>query len=251
MSTAQQSRYVSRLSHHEQMASLGILAAGVAHEINNPLASILAGLESLRRSISRTCQLPEASAAEINEILQIVENAAVRCSDTTSKLLHLAQPAQTDSCWTDLNQTVRDTLSLLSYTTRHCGIVAVEDLDPELPLIWARESGMRSVTMNLCLNAVQAMGDSGTLTVRTRKLPDGVELQVSDTGQGIPPEIIDRIWDPFFTTKPPGMGTGLGLSITHGIVMRHGGTIRVQSGRGEGARFTIRLPASGESDNGR
>jgi two-component system, NtrC family, sensor kinase len=249
MSTAQQFRHSRRLSHHEQLVSLGILAAGIAHEINNPLASILTGLESLRRSLARAGQLPEASATEVDETLQLLENAAVRCSETTTKLLHLAQPAQTDACWTDLNQTIRDTLSLLSYATRRCSIVTIEELDPELPFIWASESGMRSVTMNLCLNAVQAMGDSGTLTVRTRKLPNGVELLVSDTGPGIPSEIIDRMWDPFFTTKPAGMGTGLGLSITHGIVVRHGGRIGVQSGPDEGARFTIWFPVRREREH--
>lgn len=245
MTMAQQVRFPSELSHHERLAALGVLAAGVAHEINNPLASILTGIESLRRSLARSGRVPE-NASEIEQILELLENATVRCSETTRKLLHLVQSAGTDSCWTDLNQTVRDTLALLSFTTKHSRILSIMDLDPELPPLCAPESGMRSVCMNLCLNAVQALTDSGTLTVSTRRVPGGVELEVRDTGPGIPPGIIDRIWDPFFTTKPPGMGTGLGLSITRGIVIGHGGSVHVQSEPGGGARFTVWLPAQRE-----
>lgn len=105
--------------------------------------------------------------------------------------------------------------------------------------------------MNLCLNAVQAMSKGGTLTVRTRRIdPANVELVVSDTGPGIPDSIVDRIWDPFFTTKAPGQGTGLGLSITHAIIRRHGGAIQVDSAPGKGARFTVRLPVAGPGGEG-
>jgi signal transduction histidine kinase len=122
----------------------------------------------------------------------------------------------------------------------------VDSLDPDLPRVWGKESAMRGVLMNLCINAVQAMPQGGTLTLRTaRHGPDRVRIEVADTGHGIEPAHLDQIWNPFFTTKPVGKGTGLGLSITQRIVARHGGTISVESRPGEGARFTVDLPVHG------
>jgi signal transduction histidine kinase len=118
-------------------------------------------------------------------------------------------------------------------------------LEPDLPLIWARGSGIRGVLMNICMNAVQAMPDGGTLTVRTLSMNDAIRIVVEDTGPGIHPAHLDRIWDPFFTTKPVGTGTGLGLSITQRVVTRHGGRIDVESASGRGARFVIDLPVEG------
>jgi two-component system NtrC family sensor kinase len=145
---------------------------------------------------------------------------------------------------------VRDTLSLLNYMLRKQRVKAVEALDPSLPPIWARASGIRGVCMNLMMNAVQAMKEGGTLTVRTRRDGDGVTLEIEDTGHGIEPVHLDRIWDPFFTTKPVGHGTGLGLSITQRVVARHGGRIRVESRPGEGARFIVWLPLAGPGGDG-
>jgi len=126
----------------------------------------------------------------------------------------------------------------------------VEELDPDLPPIWARHSSMRGVCMNLMMNAVQAMPRGGHLTVRTARGPRGVTLHVVDSGHGIAEEHLDRIWDAFFTTKPVGQGTGLGLSITQRVVTRHGGTIRVESRPGQGARFIVELPIEGPGGTG-
>ena len=235
-----------QLSHGERLASLGVLAAGVAHEINNPLASILAGVESLRRWISRTPELSPARGQEAREVIDLLERETERARDTTGKLMLLAQPYQVAPTWTDVNQAVRDTVSLLSYQSRKQGIATTHDLDPELPKIWARASGIRGVLMNLCLNAVQAMPDGGTLTLRTRRTGERlVRIEIQDTGLGIPREHVDQIWDPFFTTKPVGKGTGLGLSITQRIVQRHGGSVRVESEPGRGACFVVELPIQG------
>ena len=238
-----------QLAHSERLASLGQLAAGVAHEINNPLASLLAGIESLQRWLDRR-EFDAGGAAEAGETLTLLEREARRCRETTDKLMLLAQPVQTAPTEVDMNAAVRDTLSLLNYQTRKQGVRVVESLDPALPAIWARASGMRGVCMNLMLNAVQAMEGGGTLTVSTRREADGVTLEIEDTGHGIEPAHLDRIWDPFFTTKPVGRGTGLGLSITQRVVTRHGGTIRVVSLPGQGARFIVWLPFAGPGGDG-
>lgn len=235
----------AQLSHSERLASLGMLAAGVAHEINNPLASVLAGVESLQRWLLRV-ELPEAERDDAAEVLGLLEQGARRCRETTDKLLLLGQPYASRPVWVDLNHAVRDTLALLSFATRRQHIEVSADLDAELPQVWGRESALRGVLMNLCLNAVQAMGSGGHLRVTTSRIGDDrVGLTVEDDGPGITPEHLHRIWDPFFTTKPVGQGTGLGLSITQRIVARHGGAVRVESTPGAGARFLIELPLQG------
>lgn len=243
------SRLESQLSHSERLASLGMLAAGVGHEINNPLASVLTGVESLQRWLARAGLAP-GSREEVSEVLEVLEREVRRCRETTDKLMLLAQPISLAPSWVDLNQAVLDTLSLLRYQMRKQGVLSVVDLDSELPPIWAKDGGMRGVCMNLMMNAVQAMRQGGTLTVRTRRDGSRVTIAVADTGPGIAPEHLDRIWDPFFTTKPTGHGTGLGLSITQRIVARHGGSIRVESPPGEGALFVVSLPITGPGGEG-
>jgi hypothetical protein len=233
----------SQVSHNERLASLGILAAGVGHEINNPLASMLAAAESLSRMIGRG-EFGPANQHEAHEMLELIEREIVRCRNAVDKLMLLAQPVSTAPTDVDLNQVVRDTVSLLRYQMRRQGIEVIERLQA-LPTIWARDSGIRGVCMNLMVNAVQAMATGGQLLVTTRRNGEGVVLTVEDTGPGIPPELMSRIWDPFFTTKPVGKGTGLGLSITNRIVHRHGGTIKAESEPGRGARFVVELPTEG------
>jgi len=243
------SQLETQLGHNERLAALGTLAAGVGHEINNPLASVLAGVESLERWLRRG-KFGEAEVAEAAEILTLLAGEITRCRETTDKLMLLAQPYSVQAGWMELNQAVSDTLSLLRFQLRKQRIEAVEDLDPELPPIWARASGLRGICMNLMMNAVQAMPTGGRLTVRTGRGDRGVFLEVADTGHGIAPEHLDRIWDAFFTTKPVGQGTGLGLSITQRIVVRHGGSIRVESRPNEGARFIVELPIEGPGGSG-
>ena len=239
------SKLEAQLSHNERLASLGLLAAGVAHEINNPLASILAGVESLQRWVARV-ELPTEEHRDVAEVLALLEQETRRCRETTDKLLLLGQPYVAKPVWVDLNRAARDTLALLSFATRRQRIEVSVDLAPDLPPVWGREGGLRGVAMNLCMNAVQAMAGGGHLMVRTsRQGDDRVVLVVEDDGPGIAPEHLDRIWDPFFTTKPVGQGTGLGLSITQRAVDRHGGRVSVESTLGRGTRFTVTLPTQG------
>jgi PAS domain S-box-containing protein len=243
------SQLEAQLGHSERLAALGTLAAGVGHEINNPLASVLAGVESLQRWLERR-KFAKDDLVEAAEILDVLEREVHRCRDTTDKLMLLAQPVSTQPEWFDLNQAVRDTLSLLSHQMRKQGIEAEERLDPDLPPIWARHSSMRGVCMNLMMNAVQAMPNGGRLTAGTARGGAGVMLTIEDTGVGIAADHLDRIWDAFFTTKPVGQGTGLGLSITQRVVSRHGGTIGVESRPGQGARFIVELPIEGTGGTG-
>jgi len=240
----------AQLAHSERLASLGTLAAGVAHELNNPMAAILAGVERLRRWLTREQHLAPHDKEDVDAVLHGIERETQRCTETTEKLLLLAQPYRATSAWVDLNRAVRDTLSLLNYQMSKQGIAVVQDLDPAAPPVWARESGIRGVCMNLLMNAVQALRDGGMVTVRTRYAGSTVTLEIADTGPGIQPHHLDRIWDPFFTTKPIGQGTGLGLSITRQSVTRYGGTIRVESRPGAGAHFIIEFPvrSSGGGD---
>jgi two-component system NtrC family sensor kinase len=229
-----------QLSHSERLASLGILAAGVAHEINNPLASLLAGVEALRRRLSD----PNAAASHENveRLLDILERETRRVRDIADKLMLLARPESEKANWFNLNRAVDDTVALLGYQMTVQGIRSVLELAPGLPCIWAREGAMRSVCLNIMMNALQAMPKGGVLTARTRFSAETAVLEVDDTGPGIPAEIRDRIWDPFFTTKPPGKGTGLGLSISQSLVARQGGVVRTENLAPHGARFTVELP---------
>ncbi|MBI1797481.1 MAG: PAS domain-containing protein [Candidatus Eisenbacteria bacterium] len=238
-----------QLSHSERLASVGILAAGVAHEINNPLASMLAGVETLERLLKRA-RFDAEGIAEAAEIATMLEVEIERCRETTRKLRLLGRSYDTTPGWVDLNVAVRDTLALLRYELRTRDLEVAERLEPDLPQVWAREAGIRGICMNLMLNAVQAMNAGGCLTVMTKRIDHAVALSVGDTGTGILPEHLERIWDPFFTTKPVGQGTGLGLSITHRIVTRHGGRITVDSAPGRGTRFDVELPIHGPGGEG-
>jgi PAS domain S-box-containing protein len=234
----------AQLSHSERLASVGMLAAGVGHEINNPLASVLAGVESLARLLRRA-QMDAPSHEEALEVLSLLEREVTRCRETTDKLMIMAQPYSSAPGWVDVNQAARDTASLLGYQMRKQAVELVERLDPELPRIWARDSGVRGVCMNLLMNAVQAMPQGGRITIASSRQGANVQLRVEDTGPGIASQHLSRIWDPFFTTKPPGQGTGLGLFVTHGVVTRYGGTVRVENRSEGGARFVVELPIDG------
>jgi signal transduction histidine kinase len=211
----------------------------VAHEINNPLGGILS-LTALA--------LEDMPPDDPNrEDLQEVVHQAQRCRDIVRGLLEFSRQSRVSMELADLNRILEDTLSLVSRQAQFFNVQVLKELDPELPPVMADKGEFQQVFINILVNAAQAMQERGTITIVTRGLPaDGsVEVRISDTGHGIPPEQVPRIFDPFFTTKEVGEGTGLGLSIVHGIVERHGGTIEVQSTVGEGTTFTVTLPQPG------
>lgn len=243
---SERSRLESQLGHSERLASLGVLAAGVAHEINNPLAGVVAGIESLERWLGPAAAGGDLRATEALDVLAMLERESRRVREIVEKLMLLAQPYSVEPVWVDLNRAASDTADLLRYQTHRQKVRVTLDLDPGLPILWAKETSMRSICMNLMMNAVQAMPEGGELTVRTELAAEGlVRLEILDSGTGIAPAHVDRIWDPFFTTKPTGQGTGLGLSITHRIVTRHGGAIHGENRPQGGARFVVELPVRG------
>jgi len=230
------------VARSERMASLGKLAAGVAHEINNPLGGILS-LSALT--------LEEMDKSDPNrENLEEVVKQCERSRDIVKGLLEFSRQSEAQPKPVDVNIILGNTLALIEKQALFMNISVFKNWDPELPPIMADESQLQQVFMNIILNAVQAMEEEGTLTTISQlSSSDGiVEVLISDTGCGIPSDRIDRIFDPFFTTKDSGQGTGLGLSVAYGIVTRHGGTISVESEEGKGSTITIRLPVISGSD---
>lgn len=223
-----------QLQISEKMASIGLLAAGVAHEVNTPLTGISSFTQMLLESAK-----PDDPATPV---LEKIERQTFRAAKIVSGLLNLARPAQVDSGPCDLNAVINDVLSLLEHQFRTGSIQVRKELASASPSVQGIEHKLQQVFLNLFLNARDAMPRGGWLTIITREDPQSALVEVADTGSGIPAELLSRIYDPFFTTKDIGKGTGLGLSIAYGIVQEHGGTITCDSQVGQGTRFTIRLP---------
>ena len=223
-----------QLQISEKMASIGLLAAGVAHEVNTPLT----GISSFTQMLLENARPDDPST----QVLEKIERQTFRAAKIVNGLLNLARPAQVDSGPCDVNAVINDVLSLLEHQFRNGSIQVRKELDPAAPVVQGMEHKLQQVFLNLFLNARDAMPKGGWLTIITREDRDGAIVEIADTGSGIPAEQLSRIYDPFFTTKEIGKGTGLGLSITYGIVQEHGGTITCDSQVGQGTRFSIRLP---------
>ena len=227
-----------QLVSSEKMASLGKLAAGIAHEINNPLGGILIYASLMAED------LPEQDPKR-GDLARIVQEAS-RCKEIVKSLLEFARQTEPRMEPTDINRAITDGLFFLENQALFHNIHIIKNLDPLLPFIQGNASQLKQVLINIIVNAAEAMHGSGTLTITTYPSPDRkwVFMEFTDTGEGIPEENFTRIFDPFFTTKEIGKGTGLGLATSYGIVEDHGGKISVKSKVGQGTTFTIELPAS-------
>jgi two-component system NtrC family sensor kinase len=225
----------------EKLASLGKIAAGVAHEINNPLTSILLNTHLLLERAGG-----DAARAET---LGLIADETTRCAAIVRGLLEFARQTPSQASSTDLNEVVERTLLLLEKQATVRNIRIVKELGDSLPRIEADRNKLQQVFSNLAINACEAMPGGGTLTVGSRLSRDGtrIEVRFADTGVGIAKENIPRLFDPFFTTKS--FGTGLGLSVSYGIVRQRGGTIRVQSEVGRGTVFTVFIPLVDPGDD--
>ena len=228
-------RLEEQLQHSDKMASIGLLAAGVAHEVNTPLAGISSYTQML---------LGAEQSQETTSLLEKIEKQSFRAAKIVNNLLNFSRSGGIEADLLDLNKVVTDVLSLLEHQFDGSRITLRRELASDLPLVSGNENRLQQVFFNLMLNARDAMSHGGWLTVTSRTEGEAVVVEVMDTGTGIEPEAVRRIYDPFFTTKGVGQGTGLGLSVSYGIVHEHGGSISIDSTPGQGTTFTVALPKS-------
>ncbi len=233
-SAEQNARLEAQLRHADRLATIGVLAAGIAHELNEPLSRVL-GFAQLTQKLPG---LPPAAARDLERIV----DASLHAREIVQKLLAFGRgtPAQTVDC--DMDQLTAGALDFLDPRCRAAGIDVRRELARRKLIVRADPTELRQVIINLVVNAVHAMSGGGRLIVRVEERDEFCLLIIEDTGVGMTPEVLDRIFIPFFTTKDGGRGTGLGLPLVHGIVTSLGGTISVQSKVGSGSRFTVRLP---------
>ena len=229
-----------QLIQNEKLASLGQLVSSIAHEINNPLTPILGYSQMLIAA-------PETDADKRQRFIEVIHNSADKVRKIVENLLSFARKDKPRREYVDINEVIRSAVEFRHYQLELENIKVVMNLDPGLPKTMADSTQIDQVYTNLILNACHAINGAsvsgGSITIQTRKgMRDDIETVISDTGPGIPGDIVRRIFDPFFTTKPPGVGTGLGLSVSYGIMKEHDGEISVESEPGNGASFTVRLP---------
>jgi PAS domain S-box-containing protein len=226
-----------RLVQADKLSSIGLLAAGVAHEVNTPLAVISTYAQMLAKQISGDEQKAP--------LLEKIARQTFRASEIVNSLLNFSRTSPTEFVSIDLNKVVRETLSLLDHQLTQAHVEVKLSLDEELPRVKGNTGKLQQVFLNLILNARDAMETGGQLAIRSTAAQGTVRVIVADSGAGIAPENLARIFDPFFTTKAARKGTGLGLSVSYGIVREHGGDIEVQSSVGAGTRFEITIPEAG------
>jgi two-component system NtrC family sensor kinase len=230
-------RLEANLAQSEKLAAVGQLAAGVAHEINNPLTAVIANAQLMQRS------LPPDS--DLQESVELILIAGSRAAQVVRNLLDFSRKEQYRLDRTDLNETIRKTLELVQHEVVSRSIDLKFDPDPDLPRVMASGDHLQGVWLNLVLNAFDALGGlPGEIRISTACEGREVQVEIEDTGRGISAEILPRIFEPFFTTKLPGQGTGLGLSVCPQIIKQHNGQILVESEVGRGTRFTIVLPVA-------
>jgi two-component system NtrC family sensor kinase len=231
----QRERMEEQMSQTEKLTSLGLLAAGVAHEVNTPLAVISNYIQMLAK------QMPEGDPRQ--SIIEKIVKQTFRASEIVNNLLNFSRTGAAEATDIDVNRVVEETLSLVAHPLKTSQIQVVKQLGEPLPPVRGSANKLQQVFLNLFLNARDAMPAGGMLEVRTAAHNGSVEIEVADTGGGIPREHIHRIFDPFFTTKSNGRGTGLGLSVSYGIIKEHSGKIDVRSTPGKGTSFHVEFPA--------
>ena len=227
-------RLEGQLIQNEKLTSIGLLAAGVAHEVNTPLAVISSYSQMLRKEIS--------SEDPRYKLLEKITKQTFRASEIVNNLLNFSRTNATEFADVDVHQVIADTLSLLDHQFKTARVRIDRELRAEYPVVFANAGKLQQVFLNLFVNARDAMPEGGELRILTDTVDSKIEIIVQDTGVGISSENIQKIYDPFFTTKAAGKGTGLGLSVSYGIVQEHGGNISVDSKPGIGTSFKLELP---------
>lgn len=236
----------AQLTQAEKLSSIGLLAAGVAHEVNTPLTVI----SSYTQMLGKQLRMDDNAQARLGPVIEKITQQTFRASEIVNGLLNFSRMSTVDFARLDVNQVVRETVLLLEHQMRSSGVAVVTDLDRELPAISGNRGKLQQVLVNLVLNARDALFEihKPSITVSTRVSGGQVELQVRDNGAGMPPEVLRKIYDPFFTTKAQPRegqrkGTGLGLAVSYGIVQEHGGLIDAKSEVGQGTCFRLVFPA--------
>jgi two-component system NtrC family sensor kinase len=229
-----------QLVRTEKLAAAGTLAAGVAHEVNNPLASISSLIQILQ-----TRPVTEANADETREMLRLVQTQIARITQVLRDLMEFARARPPERRPLDINRTLEAGIRLASFDKTFARLRVSKELDARAPQVLADADQLQQVFLNLLLNARDAMPAGGDLRVRTSydDLSEEVAVEVADTGTGIAPDALAHVFDPFFTTKPAGTGTGLGLAVCYGIITAHGGRIEIAPNDGRGTRVSVVLPA--------
>lgn len=236
-------RAQAQLIHSEKLASLGRMAAGVAHEINSPLTGIVTFGHLLLKKFP--------PGTQEREDIEVIIDQANRCSTIIKGLLGFARASAAEKALTNINDVLHSSINIVRNKADFFNIKLITDFDPSLLRVKADSSQLQQVFLNMIVNAADAMEGKGTLTLTTRNITendqDFVEVEFRDTGPGIPKENLEKLFEPFFTTKPVGKGTGLGLAVSHGIIQEHGGKISVITKLDEGSSFVIKLPAQREN----
>lgn len=236
-----------QLIQSQKLASIGELSAGIAHEINNPLAIIAQEAEWMQHLLKAVTLRNCKETLELNDSVGAIVQQVERSREITHKLLDFARKVEPVIQGADINGLVEDMARLVEKEATLANIKIIRHYQDSLPLVNTDPPRVRQVVLNLLTNAIQAIQQSGTIIITTRQTSgDSVEIVIEDSGIGIPRENLQKVFDPFFTTKPPGKGTGLGLSICHGIVAKLGGRISVSSEVGKGTMFKVSLPVDQE-----
>ena len=232
----------------EKLAAVGRLAAGVVHEINNPLATISACAEALEQRVEEGSFQGLDAIEDLNEYLGLIKSEAFRCKSITTGLLDFSRLRTGDRHPLEVGEIIRSSANLISHQKRG-GAVGIEvEIADDLPTINADGGQLQQAIIALATNAIDAMPDGGTLTFRAFAEPRRLAIEIEDTGVGIPTEDLSKVFEPFFTTKEVGKGTGLGLAVCYGIITDHGGRVSVRSNVGKGSTFTIFLPIIGKPE---
>jgi len=231
-----------QLLQSEKMSSIGLLAAGVAHEINNPMTSVAGYAEALQRRLRDAPELTaDARLEDFPRYLEIIVREVYRCKGIIDSLLSFSRKSDGSLGRVDLNGIICEALELVRHQGRDRNVAIGENLQVPLPPVHGDASALRQVFLNLVMNALQAIEGKGAVRVETALDGAQVIARVTDTGTGIAPEVLDQIWNPFFTTKAVGKGQGLGLAVTYDIIKKHEGMIEVRSEVGQGTEFIVKL----------
>jgi signal transduction histidine kinase len=235
-----------RFAQAEKLAAIGTLAAGVMHEINNPLATIGACAEALALQVTEEGMTSVRLATSLPESLHLIEHEVQRCKGIVEGVLDFSRPKKSERALLDINGVLEKTLFLLKHHSRFKKLTVKLETQNSLPFVSASEEQLVQVVMALLINAMDAMHERGTIVLRTRAdaKRNSVIAEVVDQGEGIRSTEMSKIFEPFYTTKPPGRGTGLGLSICYSLVAENSGRIEVESVVGRGSLFRIVLPAA-------